>query len=966
MASPDGLAGQTDACPHCGRANAVPPLQGSGTKPGSAEPELQFASPEEFAAAAAGADTGVAPPDAGAAAVDVILTPVGQAPPAQVPLAQLAAPAAPGAPGRFFTLPRIIAGSAAVLILLASALPWVWTPESTLVGKMAKAAESVAKALGGGPKKPSPLTYSVTPYRLINVAVALMLGGALFLPKKLWRAAAWWCVACVGMLVAVYLIWDHGVQMQVWGRPGLGVQVGLFVALAGYVGACAAAGWEAARERKFWFTAPIAPVVVVGVAVVLFTSIFGMKSYRVVLKEGDSNVRSAWGSGPTATVSISAENTGWNTLRLAAFERIPASESDVVAIKMYQEVRGDWQQRDASKLVSITPQTNAPGMFSWSDLKDLAERKAPAFPTMSVPPRTIGTLRLSFRPAWAPGPHVTQTLGGRWALELHRAHSDAQIGRIEFDVPSQRHPATDFLVKLESVRALHRPGRLAEAWKAVNELKPPPSVPASTRRQMESLRGEIWRAWMGQILARAEAAWASLRGGKPTASQAQGVLDLLKEADPLVRSPEAGKADNRTLSQRLTSLKKEIDAGLEGQRTVSQIEALIRSGQVAEAKRRLSRFKSRFPLQTAAADRLAALLGEVDKKATEEARKAQIAKIESLVKGEQLAEAEAELKRFEGMYASDTQNIRRLTKLVQDLAAAVKRRNRAGRVAKIDSLLKGGRLTEAAPELTRFEADYPEDKELVGAYRTRLLALGRTEATKLLDANEYAKAVRLIEALASQDRRRTHSGEFSQQAFQCAVCLMALKEPREQVRQAENLARRLNPQITADKRWPEVRAYIEGVAPEPVWPVAGWTDVGKSTLPAKHPMRACCDVLKEIRSGQVKALAGVNFGPRAKSRTDPPYAQFKDKHFKAFEAALAAGGSKRKPAWTTQKMGGLTCERVLALKVKQAVTVAITIKDGYCVAYWFRGHYDCFSAFADALPLAKLGYPRRPGPPRAR
>ena len=112
-------------------------------------------------------------------------------------------------------------------------------------------------------------------------------------------------------------------------------------------------------------------------------------------------------------------------------------------------------------------------------------------------------------------------------------------------------------------------------------------------------------------------------------------------------------------------------------------------------------------------------------------------------------------------------------------------------------------------------------------------------------------------------------------------------------------------------------------------------------------------MLKRIPVGKKSALAGVTFGPPVQSKTDAAYQQFREDHFRDFEAAVDKDKSIKRSSRTRQKIGGVLYDRVTVLRGLKGATVMVTIKDGRCVAYWFLGDSACFNAFTAALGEAR-------------
>lgn len=137
------------------------------------------------------------------------------------------------------------------------------------------------------------------------------------------------------------------------------------------------------------------------------------------------------------------------------------------------------------------------------------------------------------------------------------------------------------------------------------------------------------------------------------------------------------------------------------------------------------------------------------------------------------------------------------------------------------------------------------------------------------------------------------------------------------------------------------------------WDVEGWTD---AALDADHLLYKTCGLAKQFTVDRSSALAGVGFGPAAKSKADPAYAAYR----RTMEEALAEATAKEADLTgrVEQKLtvGGTEYDRIVVGVGGKVATVLLGVQDGRCVSYWFLGSGRCFPAF-----LAQVGKARPAG-----
>jgi hypothetical protein len=165
------------------------------------------------------------------------------------------------------------------------------------------------------------------------------------------------------------------------------------------------------------------------------------------------------------------------------------------------------------------------------------------------------------------------------------------------------------------------------------------------------------------------------------------------------------------------------------------------------------------------------------------------------------------------------------------------------------------------------------------------------------------------------------------------------------------------PPAPATPPQPPVRPTHRPAASKPVPPVtwdAGWPD---AKVPEDHPFWQACKVIKEIKIEGRVALAGVDFGEKAKGPTDDVYAKFKRAASAQFDQFTAAEGGMGERKDIKQKIGQVEYDRIIATKGLKTLTVYTGVENGHCVCYWFAGSPSCLGAFIGGLGKANLTSP---------
>ena len=467
--------------------------------------------------------------------------------------------------GPWFTVGRVLAIAAAALILLATAVPWVWTPADP------------ARLAVARPSMIGPLA--------VNLLLGALMGLAMLVRAADLRGLAWTGVSSLGILALSYVAWRQGRQMSLWGQEGAGLSTGMYLAGAGYVAAMAAAFSDSMAFDTFRKYGWLGPLLAVGLWVTLVTHVFGTMSHRARITVEVADVtRPAPGAVPFVSATLTLRNDGWEPLALIGRKVGGARHQfDDAPLRLFQQVKQHWKPRETAKLVVSGGDTDK------SFLDGGAAR------IVRVRPGARCELHLAFRPAWGGEATIAGSKSGRWRAEAWTRGGKRPLASVEFDVPGAEHPAGAILRRLTRMYRQERRGDWAAAWADLRHI--PAGAPSLSPEQAKRLRAsgeQIWPRAARPEIARIREALEEKKADVAFYDEALATVRALlmfREGRLAVAHEDLGRS-LRDLEARLGKLRNSSE---DEQRVVAQLQQHLEKRRILEAHRALAGLRREHP-----------------------------------------------------------------------------------------------------------------------------------------------------------------------------------------------------------------------------------------------------------------------------------------------------------------------------------------------------------------------------------